>query len=215
MRTSTLAGRLRRTCSKYSFLFLLMLLPGDGDGPAGRPAMATTLAATSLIEERIAAAGHTPDTPRRRPASLGGTHAVAAARAAPVIASIGVKGKPRVYMPLVFGAAFTDLDRSDAHLALRNWGDGSQAPASVHCKNGAGSIKGRHAYRKAGVYTVRLTVLDSGGKRATATRQVHVRSAGQLADEASAHAAPDTLRAAQGGDGAAAVGAQAESLETQ
>ncbi|MEN3275987.1 MAG: hypothetical protein V7631_1777 [Massilia sp.] len=186
MRTSTLAGRLRRTRWKSSFLFLLMLPSGErGDRP-GLPAMATPVAGTIAIQEQSAAS--TPRAPRYHLVRLGGTDAFVAARAAPVIAPIGVQGNPHVDNPLVFAAAFTDIDRRDAHLALWSWGDGSQAPASVHGKNGAGSVKGRHAYRKAGVYTVRLTVLDSSGKRATATRQVVVRSGGQVRDDRSFHA---------------------------
>ena len=96
---------------------------------------------------------------------------------APVIAPIDVKGAPRVDNPIAFAATFTDIDPRDAHLARWSWGDGSQAPASVHCKNGAGSIVGRHAYRKAGIYKVQLSVLDSGGRRASVTRQVVVHGA--------------------------------------
>ena len=96
---------------------------------------------------------------------------------APVIAAIDIKGEPRVNNPLAFDAVFTDIDPRDTHLARWNWGDGSQAPASVHCKNGAGSILGRHVYRKPGVYTVQLSVIDSGRKRASVTRKVVVHDA--------------------------------------
>jgi hypothetical protein len=95
---------------------------------------------------------------------------------APVIAPIDVKGEPRVNNPLAFGVAFTDIDTRDAHLARWTWGDGSQAPADVHCKNGVGNIVGRHAYRKPGIYTVQLNVLDSGGRRASVTRQIVVHA---------------------------------------
>jgi hypothetical protein len=124
-------------------------------------------------------------------APAGGTAAIAGPAVAqppntaeaPVIAPIDVKGDPRVNNPLAFGVAFTDIDAHDAHLARWNWGDGSQAPAGVHCKNGAGSIVGRHVYRKPGHYTVRLSVLDSGGKRASVTRElvVHEAATGVLA----------------------------------
>lgn len=109
---------------------------------------------------------------------------------APVIAPIDVRGEPRVNNPLAFGADFTDIDPRDRHLARWSWGDGSQAPASVHCKHGAGSIAGRHAYRKPGVYTVQLSVLDSGGKRASVTRQVVVHGAAADAFNVSASGLP-------------------------
>ena len=119
------------------------------------------------------------------PALAGGTAAITGPAAAqpmnaakaPVIASIDVKGDPRVDNPIAFAATFTDIDPRDAHLARWSWGDGSQAPAGVHCKNGAGSIVGRHAYRKAGIYKVQLSVLDSGGRRASVTRRLVVHGA--------------------------------------
>jgi hypothetical protein len=130
-------------------------------------------------------------------APAGGTAAIAGPAVAqppntaeaPVIAPIDVKGEPRVNNPLAFGAVFTDIDPRDRHLARWNWGDGSQAPASVHCRNGAGSILGRHAYRKPGIYTVQLSVIDSGRKRATVTRQIVVRDAAAEAITVSASGA--------------------------
>jgi hypothetical protein len=217
MRSSTLAGAWRRTCWKHSFLFPLLLLAGhrgvSAEGPVTQSLVAGTTATDAKSTAVQAPAASTPGKPWYRLQRVGGTNTSVVARAAPVIAPIGVQGNPHVDNPLVFGAAFTDVDRRDAHLALWSWGDGSQAPASVHCKNGAGSIKGRHAYRKAGVYTVRLTVLDSSGKRATVTRQVVVRNAEQVRDERRFHAPPDALRVTPDDDGVGSFVGVTESVK--
>lgn len=93
---------------------------------------------------------------------------------APVLAPIKLTGTPRVNTLLSFHAAFRDADLRDTHKASWDWGDGSRSAGTVSGKNGAGSASGQHAYRKAGIYTVRLTITDSAGQRTTVMRTVVV-----------------------------------------
>ena len=98
--------------------------------------------------------------------------------AAPVAGPIQVAGPARVGALLSFSVDFKDADPRDAHSATWTWGDGASEAGSVSAKHGAGSVSGQHVYRKAGIYTVRLVIRDSGGKTVTAERRVVVCGAG-------------------------------------
>jgi probable HAF family extracellular repeat protein len=98
----------------------------------------------------------------------------AAPHEAPVIGPIRFGGSPRVGNLLSFSAAFTDTDRNDTHKASWSWGDGSEDAGAVSEKPGNGNVSAQHVYRKAGIYTVRLSVTDSGGKTSTVQRSVVV-----------------------------------------
>lgn len=98
--------------------------------------------------------------------------------AAPVAAPIKLTGTPRVNALLSFYAAFKDTDLRDTYKASWDWGDGSSSAGMVSAKNGAGSVSGQHAWRKAGTYTVKLTITDSGGQRTTVKRTVVVCASG-------------------------------------
>lgn len=100
------------------------------------------------------------------------------ANEAPVAAPIQLTGTPRAGALLSFHAAFKDADLRDTHTAVWSWGDGGKTAGTVSEKNGAGSVSGQHAYRAAGIYTVRLTVTDSGGKSSTVQRTVVVCASG-------------------------------------
>lgn len=98
----------------------------------------------------------------------------AAPQEAPVIGPIKFDGSPRAGNLLTFSAAFTDADRNDTHKASWSWGDGSENAGVVSEKPGKGNVSAQHVYRKVGIYTVRLSVTDSGGKTSTVQRTVVV-----------------------------------------
>ncbi|MEW6022023.1 MAG: PKD domain-containing protein [Pseudomonadota bacterium] len=95
----------------------------------------------------------------------------------PVAGSVTVTGPARVNALLSFSAGFTDVDTGDTHKAVWSWGDGSSTVGTVSGRNGTGSVSGQHAYRKSGIYTVRLTITDSSGKSSTAERKVVICAA--------------------------------------
>ena len=98
----------------------------------------------------------------------------------PVAGAVTFTGPARPNALLSFAAGFTDVDTGDTHTAVWSWGDGGSTAGTVSSKNGTGSVSGQHAYRKSGIYTVRLTLTDSSGKRSTVERKV-VICAGQAA----------------------------------
>ena len=122
----------------------------------------------------------------------------------PVVAPLGFTGTPRAHALLSFSAAFTDVDLRDTHKAVWSWGDGSKMAGTVSEKNGNGSVSAQHAFRSAGIYTVRLTVTDSGGKSSTVERKVIVRGNGAAVSGEGAFASPS--RAANAGAPRGAIG---------
>lgn len=105
---------------------------------------------------------------------------------APVAGPIKITGSARVGIPLAFSATFKDADPRDTHTATWTWGDGSRNTGTVSGRHGAGSVSGQHAYRKAGIYTVKLTITDSAGKSTTVQRRVVICASGAaLAGEGS------------------------------
>lgn len=102
----------------------------------------------------------------------------AAAGQAPVTGPIQSTGAPRANTALSFAAAFADADRGDVHEAAWDWGDGATAPAIVDEQQGTGSVSGQHVFRSPGIYNVRLTVTDSGGRRSTVGTKVIVSGTG-------------------------------------
>lgn len=111
----------------------------------------------------------------------------AATQQPPVTGPVKLTGTPRPGALLSFSAAFTDVDLRDTHTAEWAWGDGSKTTGTVSAKNGAGNVSGQHAYQAAGIYTVKLTVTDSSGKRSTVQRTVVVcaSNAAMIAGEGS------------------------------
>ncbi len=87
----------------------------------------------------------------------------AAYNQAPVAAPIALTGATRVNALVSFSSAFRDVDLRESHSATWTWGDGSTSAGTVSASNGSGSVSGQHAWRKTGIYTVRLSILDSGG----------------------------------------------------
>lgn len=105
----------------------------------------------------------------------------AAYRQAPVAGPVGMTGTASADALLSFTAAFRDVDVRETHSALWSWGDGSMGAGVVSASKGAGSVSGQHAYRARGIYTVRLTLTDSGGKHTAVERQVVVSGNGGAA----------------------------------
>lgn len=96
---------------------------------------------------------------------------------APVAGAVNFTGPARPNALLSFSAGFTDVDVADTHKAVWSWGDGTTTAGTVSSKNGTGNVSGQHAYRKSGIYTVRLTITDSGGKSSTVERRVVICAA--------------------------------------
>lgn len=103
---------------------------------------------------------------------------VAVGNQAPVLGPIRVSGSPRVDVPLAFSDCFTDVDVGDTHRAVWSWGDSTQDAGTINERDGAGTASGKHSYRAAGIYTVKLTLTDSSGKRSIVSRKVAVSGSG-------------------------------------
>ncbi|HEX9172861.1 MAG TPA: PKD domain-containing protein [Telluria sp.] len=97
-----------------------------------------------------------------------------ASHQAPVLGPIAFTGTAHVNSLLSFSASFKDVDRHETHKAIWYWGDGSKETGVVSEKYGSGSVSAQHVYYKAGTYTVKLTVTDSGGKSTTVQRTIVV-----------------------------------------
>lgn len=68
-------------------------------------------------------------------------------------------------------AAFTDPGILDTHTAVWDWGDGTTSAGTVTEVGGSGQVGGSHAYAAAGIYMVRLTVIDKDGGVGTSSFQ--------------------------------------------
>jgi probable HAF family extracellular repeat protein len=92
----------------------------------------------------------------------------------PALGAITASDPVQVNLALNVSVAFSDFNTADTHTAVWSWGDGSTSAGAVTEANGAGSATGSHAYTAAGIYTVTVTVTDSGGQSATVSREVVV-----------------------------------------
>ncbi len=66
-------------------------------------------------------------------------------------------------------ASFTEMDLVDSHTAVWDWGDGtgtSTGTVTRPISSATSSVTGSHAYSRAGVYTITLTVTDMYGASA-------------------------------------------------
>ena len=109
----------------------------------------------------------------------------------------------KVNLAVTSTAGFTELDPSDAHTATWNWGDGTTSAGTVTTPSGGlGTIAGSHAYAAAGIYTVTVTITDSGGLASSSTfKTVNVvnplgggeTGLGQFASQAGAYTRNPTL----------------------
>lgn len=129
----------------------------------------------------------------------------AATHVAPTVGPIKLSGAARINTPLSVSASFKDPDLGDTHRATWSWGDGSKDEAgAVAGENGAGTVSGKHTYRTAGVYTVKLTVTDSSGKSATVHRTVVVCGPGaSISGEGWFISPPEAVKASRGQSGPA------------
>jgi len=93
---------------------------------------------------------------------------------APVAAPIALTGATRVNALLSFSSTFRDVDLRDTHKATWTWGDGTTSAGILSQAAGSGNVSGQHAWRKTGIYTVRLDILDSGGQRTAVERKVTI-----------------------------------------
>ena len=87
----------------------------------------------------------------------------AVAASAPFVGSIVAPLAPLQVGTVVNATSnFADPD-SSAHTALWSWGDGTTSPGTIEFAAGAGTVTGSHAYVQAGVYRLRLDVVDETG----------------------------------------------------
>jgi hypothetical protein len=59
-------------------------------------------------------------------------------------------------------SAFSDIEPADTHTASIDWGDESTSVGVVSESSGSGNVSGSHTYSDNGVFTVTVTVEDSG-----------------------------------------------------
>ncbi len=79
----------------------------------------------------------------------------------PVITGMVLPASPTNLVSIVNGSAtFTDPDVGDSHSATWDWGDGTASPGAVDESNK--SVTGSHSYGSPGIYSVNVTVTDSG-----------------------------------------------------
>lgn len=77
--------------------------------------------------------------------------------------------------PVVLSSSFTDPGANDDHTATINWGDSTSSTGTVTETLGSGgTVSGSHAFGVAGTYTVKVTVNDKDGGKASATTTVVV-----------------------------------------
>jgi len=93
---------------------------------------------------------------------------------APVLGPIVASDPVGVNASLQASASFTDGDTADTHAGTWDWGDGGSSGALVTQGTGGGTVTGSHSYASAGIYEIKLTVTDSGGKSTQAVRDVVV-----------------------------------------
>jgi VCBS repeat-containing protein len=74
-------------------------------------------------------------------------------------------------------AFFDDVDVGDTHTATIDWGDGRVSTGKVTepTADAGGTVKGGHAYTRAGTYTVTVTVRDAEGNARSDTLKVTVK----------------------------------------
>lgn len=75
-------------------------------------------------------------------------------------------------------ATFTDADTADTHTATVDWGDGTQAGATVNETNGSGTLTASHSYTQEDTFTVTVCVTDNHEAAACDTLTVTVSAAG-------------------------------------
>lgn len=93
---------------------------------------------------------------------------------APVLGPVAASDPVGVNLPLQASASFTDGDTADTHTGTWDWGDGGSSGALVTQGAGEGTLTGSHSYSSAGIYEIKLSVTDSGGKSTQAVRSVVV-----------------------------------------
>jgi probable HAF family extracellular repeat protein len=101
-----------------------------------------------------------------------------AAAQAPVTGPIQSTGTPRANTALSFAAAVAGAAPGVVREAAWDWGDGATEAAAVDGTQGAASVNGQHVFRAPGIYAVKLTVTDKGGRRSTVGTKVIVSGTG-------------------------------------
>ena len=90
--------------------------------------------------------------------------------------------------PVTASATFTDAGRLDHQTALIEWGDGSVSQSFVAFTDAFGGAEGqldaRHTYATAGVYTVRLSIIDDDGGVGQTTATITVVTPSQAVSRA-------------------------------
>ena len=79
----------------------------------------------------------------------------------PTVGGINAPVDPvRSNTAIITSANFTDPGVLDTHTAVWDSGGGSTSAGNVSEADGAGTVTGSHTYSNAGVYTIKLTVMD-------------------------------------------------------
>lgn len=92
----------------------------------------------------------------------------------PMLGSIAANDPASVGATINASVSLRDANPDDTHTAQWDWGDGATSAGTVTVSGGEGSVTGSHAYTQPGIYRVTVTVTDSGGLTASASRNVVV-----------------------------------------
>ena len=71
-------------------------------------------------------------------------------------------------------SVFSDIEPADTHTASIDWGDGNSSVGVVSESAGSGNVSGSYTYSDNGVFTVTVTVGDSGGGTTSDTLTISV-----------------------------------------
>ncbi len=95
--------------------------------------------------------------------------------AAPSVGAINLSINPvHTNSSTTASASFTDSGVLDTHTAVWDWGDTTTGTGAVTEENGSGSVSDTHTYTQAGIYTIKLTIIDKDGGEDTKTTTSYV-----------------------------------------
>jgi hypothetical protein len=94
---------------------------------------------------------------------------------APIVGPVYAPVAPVSISPaLTVTASFSDPSSPTSHTVSWNWGDGATSAGTTTETGGSGTASGSHTYANPGIYTISVTVTDSGSLSGSATADHYV-----------------------------------------